>query len=281
MTKVEGKPGPAPLPLPAGWPIEEYCRHLAAVERQGVGTVRTRRLQLARFGRSYPDPWAVDRDDVGHYLLDAAPEYAKSVRAGLHGFYAWAATGRLSTIDPTLGIKVRVPTTEPRPCPDEIWKVIELRLMASPDVQERATGLMIGLAGRCGLRRAEIAATHTRDVQGEYLRVTGKGGVTREIALPPRIKAAVLAAPDGLVFPGARPGKPITPDAAGRRISRELPAGWTAHTLRHRYATEAYERTGDLLLVQRMMGHASPVTTMRYIRRSGIRDRALAAFMDE
>jgi integrase len=278
---TRGRPGPAPRPLPAAWPIEDYCRHLAAVERQGEGTVLTRRRQLARFGRSHPDPWAVDRDDVGIYLLDAKPEYAKSVRSGLHGFYAWSAAQRMSTIDPTLGIRIKVPRTEPRPCPDGLWKDAERRLMASPDARERATGLMIGLGGRCGLRRAEIAHTHTGDVQGEYLRITGKGGVTREIVLPPRIGAAVLAAPDGLLFPGARPGESITPDAAGRRISAALPPGWTAHTLRHRYATEAYERTGDLLLVQRMMGHASPATTMRYIKRSGLRDRALAAFMDE
>lgn len=282
MTRMEGRPGPAPMPLPAGWPIEAHCHHLASVERQKAGTVALRRRQLARFGRSHPDPWAVDRDDVGLYLLTAAAETAKSTRAALHGFYAWAAAQRLGPgIDPTLGIKVRVPEAEPRPCPDEVWEPVERRLLASADPRERATGLMIGLGARCGLRRAEIAKLHTRDVEGAYLRVVGKGGRGRMVPLPARVKAAILARPPGIVFPGAAPGRPITPDIAGRRISRALGSPWTAHTLRHRYATEAYEASGgDLLLVQRLLGHASPVTTQRYIRRCSSKDAKLAAFMD-
>jgi integrase len=283
MTRLEGKPGPSPLSMPPGWPIEEYCRHLLINERQGRGTVRERRLQLARFGRSHPDPWSVDRDDVAIYLLPAKPEYAKNIKAGLHGFYAWAAASRRSTIDPTLGIRVKVPKAEPRPCPDEVWQDIQRRLMVSGDPRERATGLMIGLAGLMGLRRAEIAHTHPRDVEGgSSLRVVGKGGVARSVVLPPSIKAAILAAPAGWLFPGADPGQPITPDAAGRRISRALPPGWTAHTLRHRFATVAYERTNhDLLRVQRMMGHSSPVTTERYIKSSTADDALLAELMDQ
>jgi integrase/recombinase XerC len=280
MTKVEGKPGPAPLALPAGWPIEEYCRYLANVKRQGGGTVRDRRLQLARFGRSHPDPWAVDGEDVAVYLLPAKPEYAKSERAALHGFYHWAAKQRLSTIDPTLGIEVSVPRTEPRPCPDEVWQEAKRRLLASTDAQERATGRMIALAGLCGLRRAEVAQVHTRDVQGGYLRVEGKGHVVRMVILQPRVAALIRSEPEGWLFLGAS-GEPMTPDAVGRRISRALPPPWTAHTLRHRYATVLYERTNDLLLVQQMLGHESPVTTQRYVKRNTARDSAIAALMDD
>lgn len=281
MTKLEGRPGPAPRPLPAGWPIEEYCHHLHTAKRQKQTTLRTRRAQIARFARAHPDPWAVERDDVAIYLLGYKPETAKSVKAGLHGLYAWAAAARLSTIDPTLGIDVAVPRTDARPCPDEVWRPVEERLNASHDAQERATGLMIGLGARCGLRRSEVAHTHTSDAQGHYLRVTGKGDVVRMVVLPPPLKRALLAAPAGYLFPGASPGAPITADAAGRRIGRALGDGWTAHSLRHRYATELYERTHDLTLVQQMLGHSSPVTTQRYIRRNAARDQMIAEWMGE
>ena len=279
MTKLEGRPGPSPRPLPAAWPIEDYCRYLANVKRQNERTVRSRRLQLARFGRSHPDPWTVDRDDVAIYVLPGKPEYAKSRLSGLHGFYSWAAKSHLSTIDPTLGIEVHIPRAEPRPCPDEVWQAVERRLMASPDAQERATGLMIALAGFSGLRRVEIAQAHTRDIEGDYLRVLGKGRVARLVITAPRIEEAFKRAPEGYLFPGPG-GKPLTADVVGRRISRELPAGWTAHTLRHRFATVLYERTNDLVLVQQMLGHASPTTTQRYVKRNTARDKAIAALMD-
>ncbi|RIY29011.1 integrase, partial [Bifidobacteriaceae bacterium NR016] len=37
------------------------------------------------------------------------------------------------------------------------------------------------------------------------------------------------------------------------------------HSLRHRYDTKAYESTHDLLLVSKLLGHASVETTQIYI----------------
>ena len=37
------------------------------------------------------------------------------------------------------------------------------------------------------------------------------------------------------------------------------------HQLRHRFATRAYSATRDLFAVQRLLGHASPNTTQRYV----------------
>jgi integrase len=51
----------------------------------------------------------------------------------------------------------------------------------------------------------------------------------------------------------------------GTLIRDLLPEGWTMHTLRHRCATRAYAHQSDLLLVQELLGHASPSTTRRYI----------------
>lgn len=48
-------------------------------------------------------------------------------------------------------------------------------------------------------------------------------------------------------------------------MNAALPGHWTAHTLRHRFATEAYRRSHDLLLVQTLMGHSKPETTAMYV----------------
>ena len=45
----------------------------------------------------------------------------------------------------------------------------------------------------------------------------------------------------------------------------EYAAGWTAHTLRHRFATRTYAAARDLVAVQELLGHAKPETTRLYI----------------
>ena len=41
-------------------------------------------------------------------------------------------------------------------------------------------------------------------------------------------------------------------------------SGWTAHTLRHRFATRAYAGERDILTVQQLLGHSSIATTQIY-----------------
>lgn len=66
-------------------------------------------------------------------------------------------------------------------------------------------------------------------------------------------------------FPGADHGH-LSPHRVGDLVAAALPGGWTCHTLRHRFATRSYTASGgDLLAVQRLLGHAKPETTQRYV----------------
>lgn len=128
---------------------------------------------------------------------------------------------------------------------------------------------MVILGRFAGLRAAEIAAAHRDYLRGprgrETIRLRGKGGVWREFPAHPRV-AQVIRDTDGWVFPSpVRPG-PITSGTVTARLRDLLPGAWTAHSLRHAFATELYERNGhDLRQVQEAMGHTSPKTTALYV----------------
>jgi integrase/recombinase XerC len=65
------------------------------------------------------------------------------------------------------------------------------------------------------------------------------------------------------MFPGAEDGH-LTPQHVGKLMARALPDHWTAHTLRHRFATRAYRGSRNLRAVQVLLGHSSVATTERY-----------------
>lgn len=78
------------------------------------------------------------------------------------------------------------------------------------------------------------------------------------------VAAQLLALPSGWAFPGRDAGH-LSPGYVGKLVAAALPGGWTAHTLRHRFATNAYAGTHDLLAVQELLGHSRPETTRDYI----------------
>jgi integrase len=178
-------------------------------------------------------------------------------------------TGRVD-LDPTRQLPgVKVPAQAPKPAPDDVLTT------ALGQIDDR-TRLMILLAANAGLRRAEIAAVHTSDIQGGQLRVKGKGGKVRMVPIHPAIAEATADLEPGYVFPGNDQGH-LSPDRVGRIISCALGPGWTAHTLRHRFATKGYAAGHDLFSLQRILGHSSPSTTQRYTATTD--DAALAIVM--
>ena len=228
-------------------------------------TIKLRGYQLRRFARQHPDrgPWELKLDDLVDWLgaHDWAAETRRSYRASLRTFYAWAVlAGHLDRSPAALLPAIRPPRSRPRPAPETALRMA----LAAGRERER---LMVMLAAYVGLRRGEVARVHTRDVEpdldGWSLRITGKGGHVRRVPLSPAIALALRSLPEGWVFPGAVEGH-LSPEYVGKLISRLLPDGWTAHTLRHRFATRAYAHDRDLVTVQELLGHARIETTRIY-----------------
>jgi integrase len=251
------------MPPDGAWAdLRGYLDWLAA--RFSPLTVRQRTWQLNRFAAAHPaGPWSVDLDQVEKWLAAQHAEASRlSELSALKRFYDWARRhGRCpaSWTDPTADVlPIRVPDPGVLPCPqDAFW--------AAEDAADEDSELMLLLAAHCGLRCAEIAAVSTRDVVGDMLRIRGKFGKVRLVPLPKQIAQLMGERPAGQLFPGRLPGTCIKPGTVSGRLSRLLPAGWTAHTLRHAYATNAYLELRDIVAVQQLLGHASPATTRRYI----------------
>lgn len=228
-------------------------------------TVRLRTYQLRRFLECHPHPWMVTTSQLVEWL--ANPSWSagtkKSFRSALRSFYGWGVLMGYVSPDPTARLPpVRVPSRPARPAPE---RAVATGLLAA----DERVQLMLRLAAFQGLRRGEIARIHsddvTEDLVGWSLRVHGKGAKVRVIPLADDIAGDLRGRPRGWAFPSPGGGH-LTEQHVGKLISRALPDGWTAHTLRHRFATVAYAGTRDLLAVQEMLGHSKPETTRGYVQ---------------
>lgn len=245
---------------PAGWPgaLDEYVTAMRAAGRS-AGTIRLHRHYLGTLAVSARSPWRVGPVQLLAFLaVDRwAPETRKSARGVVRGFYRWAHGAGYLPDNPAAGLPtVRVPPALPRPTPEHLVR----QLVAVDD----RVGFMAMLAAYGGLRAAEIAQVARNDLQGDVLTVVGKGGRVRAVPVVNRRLLARLHRVEGWAFHNGRGGH-LSPGHVSRLLSGAMPAGWTAHTLRHRMATTAYHGTRDLLAVGAVLGHSRPETTQRYV----------------
>lgn len=263
--------------VPGGWstPIGDYRLYLLGIGRS-VATVRLRVDWVRRFARAVEvGPWEVGTADViewsaGHLW---ARDTRRSALQSIAGFYSWASESREVGVDIARIPSVRASAPAPRPADDGAV----MRARSSSDWRVR---LAVRLASELGLRRGEVARVRgsdlVRDLRGWSLIVHGKGGKARIVPLADDLALEVERRGPGWLFPGADAGH-VSPEWIGRLVGRALPSGVTMHALRHRFATRAYERTGDLVAVQRILGHESPQTTLRYL---AIADETLRAVVE-
>lgn len=237
-----------------------YAKAMRAAGRS-PGTIRLHRHYLARLREVHPgSPMTVTTAELQDFLSADhwAPETRKSARGVFRSFYRWAYSAELVDADPAARLApVKVPAGRPRPTPEHVVR----QLLRHHD---HRIGLMAMLAAYGGLRCAEIAQVHSSHLIGDELTVKGKGGKVRVIPILDPQLLGRLQLLDGWAFPNGYGGH-LTPGHVSRLLSRELPEGWTAHTLRHRCGTVAYAATRDLLAVGALLGHSRPETTQRYV----------------
>lgn len=261
-------------PAPRIWheAIDAWCRWLAAAGYRPA-TIALRRTRLRNLAATYPDvgpwqlgpvqlaAWASHPDAMGRARLELNTR--RSYRATLVAFYRWALEAGHTATDPSRNLP-RLPVALPRPHPvrEADYRAV---LALAPSPRE---ALMLRLGAELGLRRAEVAQVHRRDLvlheDGWWLLVHGKGGAERELPCTPDLAEAICDAGDGWTFPAPRGGH-LAPGTVGQIVAGLLPAGYSMHALRHRFATQAYALERDLFAVQELLGHARADTTRHYV----------------
>jgi site-specific recombinase XerD len=139
---------------------------------------------------------------------------------------------------------------------------------------------------RCGLRRAEVVDLNLKDFDaatGALEIVGGKGEKDRTVYMPISANAAVC---EWLVVRGRKPGPLLHPIRKGGFIEdfkrmtpqavlmilrkRALSASveqFSPHDFRRTFCSDLLDAGVDIVTVQKLAGHASPVTTGKYDRR--------------
>lgn len=131
-----------------------------------------------------------------------------------------------------------------------------------------------------GLRLAEVVSVNLNDIdlREAMIRVTGKGNKTRSVPVgSAAIKAIhewlehrnLFARPEELALFITQRGSRISHRAVQMRLQQlSLEQGMDnpvhPHMLRHSFASHMLESSGDLRLVQEMLGHANIATTQIY-----------------
>lgn len=265
------------MTITAEWSVA-IDAYLAAQRAAGypTTTITTRRQHLQHLARrTHLGPWQMSADDLTGYA--AAQNWERETRRGRRNtfvsFWAWAKTTGRTNHDPTTALARIKPTDpNPRPVPDRVY----LEALIRADADE---SLWIDLAAEHGLRRAEIACIHSRDIVptllGHDLLVHGKGGKRRLVPLTPSMARALLDRGDGYLFPGDEDGH-ISARWLGKRVGRLLERDWTIHKLRHRAATRFWQLAeGDPYAVASLMGWANLNMVRVYVAQPNDRLRAI------
>jgi site-specific recombinase XerD len=147
---------------------------------------------------------------------------------------------------------------------------------------------LLSLGYGCGLRAGEVVRLKVKDIDRaqNIIRVEqSKGRKDRHVMLSPEMlgllrewwKArptrwdAGVPPEERLLFPGRRPGKPMTTRQLSRLFHETADAAGikksvTLHALRHSFATHLLEGDTDIRIIQALLGHDKLDTTARYTR---------------
>lgn len=138
---------------------------------------------------------------------------------------------------------------------------------------------------RCGLRRAEVVALHLKDVDlatGALEIIGSKNETDRTVYMPARAIAAVeewlklrTRKPGPLLLPIRKGGelqwRRMTPQAILMIVRKRAESAgverFSPHDFRRTFCSDLLDAGVDIVTVQKLAGHASPVTTGKYDRR--------------
>jgi len=139
----------------------------------------------------------------------------------------------------------------------------------------------------CGLRISECLNLRVEDIDRSRMvvKVKGKGNKKRYVPLPQHVlhllrKYWRLKRPHPWLFKSQKTGKPIGANSIqvafrDARRKANINKNATPHTLRHSYATHLLENGVDARIIQGVLGHKSPRSTVLYTHLTSKTDQIL------
>jgi integrase len=272
-------------PSPQGWE-EALDDYLFFKQSQGLeeSTLKDITQKVSQFFRTFPDAWPGSAKKAAQAWLgqQGIKPATYNLRLGnLKGFFEWAVAEGLVSENPFRGYQTR--RKEPRivDIPDEVLR----RLVDLPDRRTYA-----GLRDRAfilltldnGIRPSEGRGLLPTDIDLSARTVTIRQAVsktnrTRTLymvaetvrALRALLRVRPLEWDDSRVpLFASETGRALSKDGWGDRMemySKKLGTKVRAYDLRHAFAIRYLRAGGNCFVLQRLMGHTRPETTMQYL----------------
>jgi integrase len=248
---------PIPLTDPLSLAYLDWSRTKAP-----INTTKSRLSSL----RTLPNAGTATREQVEAWW-DSRSHLSPATRhndlAHLRMFYRWCQRWEHRADDPTTRLdSPKVELGLPRPMSRA--DLNHLLDVLAPDLRRA-----VCLGAYAGLRVSEVARLDWSNVDLENMQIRvmkSKGNKSRRVPISPALLEALLPNTGGNVVSGCD-----VPYSTARLMHqvhlafKSLGIDCTFHQLRHRYATLAYAASKDLLVVSRLLGHASVVTTQVYV----------------
>ena len=265
--------------------VENYLEWCRTARRLSPHTIAAYRLDLLQFAALH----SADAFDAGSVrdtcmrLAESSQLAATSVKrkiASVRAFLRYVDAGLPQQVFGNWKLAFRFPIRLPRALNRaQLYSLLRNARQHDQlsEVDRHVTALCISLMAATGLRVSELCAILLKDIRFETgaITVRGKGARERTIYVTDRPLLDVLARHaahrgagdfgDDVLFLNSC-GRPLTPQCLRGRL-RALGTGSrhvTPHMLRHTAATLLLEEGVDTRLVQRLLGHASIVTTQLY-----------------
>jgi len=160
---------------------------------------------------------------------------------------------------------VKVPKTLPKPIDEQ--KILEA--VENCDLEDR---VIIKTLYALGLRVSELANLQLKDINSNWIRITGKGNKTREIPLLKPIKEEIekyikLYNPKIYLF--EKNAKPLSDAQIRYKVNKTFAKRGikaTPHQLRHAFASHLLANGARISDVSELLGHSSMATTQIYTK---------------
>lgn len=217
-------------------------------------------------------PWAT-KETLKLYWDASQPSVATRarIRTALCAFFRFTNDLGWRPDNPAESLpKLKRPKGMPRPLMgSDAQKILDVAAAMGP-----MTNAIVHLLAYTGIRNAELRGLKWSDLQGDMLRVNGKGNKVRivpvpEIAMAPlQVWRRESASPDWMFHATKRDDRQLSQSSLKHltdEVSDAACVPFTPHVLRHTFATELVDVTnGNIAVVQQAMGHASASTTAIY-----------------